>query len=71
MDLKPEFLKALGEVIREEVTGNRPVDLPGIGRFEKVHQKQYQQKTDSGQVVMMPPADRLQFTPAPENRDGE
>lgn len=69
MDLKPEFLKALRDVIRTEVAGNRSVDLPAVGRFEKVHRNPYQKKEVSGQVVMMPPSDRLVFTPAQETGD--
>lgn len=58
-----EFLGALAEVIREELTKKNEVTIDGLGVFKPEHQKQYQQQFDDGRVVMMPPKDKITFIP--------
>lgn len=58
-----EFLGALAEVIREELTKKNEVTIDGLGVFKPEHQKQYQQQFDDGRVVMIPPKDKITFIP--------
>lgn len=58
-----EFLGALAEVIREELTKKNEITIDGLGVFKPEHQKQYQQQFDDGRVVMMPPKDKITFIP--------
>lgn len=58
-----EFLGALAEVIREELTKKNEVTIDGLGVFKPEHKKQYQQQFDDGRVVMMPPKDKITFIP--------
>lgn len=67
MDKK--LVRALKEVIREEIIKKNTVEIEGLGRFEVIHQKQHQKKLADGQVLMMPPRDNVIFTPEdPETR---
>lgn len=58
-----EFLDALSDVIRETITQKDEVSIDGLGVFKPRHRKQFQEQYDNGRVVMMPPADSLQFIP--------
>jgi len=57
------FVRAFREIIREEIIKKNVVELENLGRFEVVHNKQYQKKLEDGQVVMMPPEDIVVFIP--------
>lgn len=59
--MKSSFIKAFKEVLREQILSKNTVELEGFGTFEVIHQKQYQKKYDDGRVVMMPPADIVEF----------
>lgn len=59
--MTPTFLKAFKEVLRKEILNKNKVELEGLGSFEVVHRKQYQKKNDDGSLVMMPPADVVEF----------
>lgn len=61
MDKK--FLDALSDIIRESITRKEEVSIDGLGVFKPKHRRQFQQQFDNGRVVMMPPADTLQFVP--------
>lgn len=61
MDKK--FIRAFREIVREEIIKKNTVELEELGRFEVIHNKQYQKKLDDGQVLMMPPEDVIVFTP--------
>ena len=59
MDTK--FIKALKEVLREQLVKKHSVDIEGLGLFEVKHYEQHQKRFSNGKVVMMPPADVLEF----------
>jgi nucleoid DNA-binding protein len=61
MDSK--FIKAFKELVREEIVKRNIIHIEGFGRFEVMHQKQYQKKGADGQTLMMPPKDTVVFTP--------
>lgn len=52
---------AFKDVVREQFIHKNRVEIEGLGQFEVVHQEQYEKKFDNGKVVMMPPADVLEF----------
>lgn len=56
-----EFIIAFKEVLREELIKKNSVDIDGLGHFEVMHREQYHKRYDTGKVVLMPPADLLQF----------
>lgn len=56
-----EFLLAFKNVMREQFIRKNRVEIEGLGQFEVIHQEQYEKKFDNGKVVMMPPADVLEF----------
>lgn len=56
------FIKAFREVVREEMIKKNVVDIDEVGRFEVIHEKQHEEKREDGKVLMIPPADRVQFT---------
>lgn len=55
------FLKAFKSVLREQILSQNKIELEGLGNFEIVHKKQHQKKYDNGKIVMMPPADVVEF----------
>lgn len=61
MDSK--FINAFKELIREEIVKRNIIHIEGFGRFEVMHQKQFQKKSADGQTLMMPPKDIVVFTP--------
>lgn len=56
-----EFIIAFKEVLREELIKKNSVDIDGLGHFEVMHREQYHKRYGTGKVVLMPPADLLQF----------
>ena len=58
-----QILGALTEIIREELAKKNEVAIDGLGVFKPEHQKQHQKQFDDGRVVMMPPKDKITFTP--------
>lgn len=62
-NMDQQFIKALSEIIREEITGKKEVTIDGLGVFKPVHQKQFQHQFEDGRVVMMPPKDKIAFVP--------
>ncbi|MEX2600041.1 MAG: hypothetical protein WD355_00255 [Balneolaceae bacterium] len=62
------FIKAFREVVREEMMKKNVVDIERIGRFEVIHEKQHEERRDDGNVLMIPPVDRVHFT---AETDGE
>lgn len=58
-----QFTEAFIEILREEITRKKEVHVEGLGVFKPKHQKQFQQQYDNGRVVMMPPKDKISFTP--------
>ncbi|MEX2585277.1 MAG: HU family DNA-binding protein [Balneolaceae bacterium] len=63
MEKEKEFIHALREVMREEMIQKNTVVIQGLGRFENVHEQQKQKTTEEGKVYMVPPRDRVVFTP--------
>ena len=59
--MKPKFIKAFKEVLREQIIKKNDVQIEGLGRFRVVHQEQRQKKYDNGRVVMLPPSDVVEF----------
>jgi nucleoid DNA-binding protein len=59
--MKSTFIKAFKEVLREQILDKNIVEVDGLGKFEVVHRKQHQKKYENGRVVMIPPADVVEF----------
>lgn len=59
--MKSKFIKAFKEVLRDQILDKNKVEIEGLGLFRAVHQKQHQKKYKSGRVVMVPPADVVEF----------
>jgi len=62
-----ELLNTLAEIIREQVIRKNDVELEGLGTLKIEHVPQHKEEYKDGQVVMLPPEDKLTFTPANEN----
>lgn len=56
-----QFIIAFKEVLREQLINKNSVDIDGLGQFTVVHRDQHQKTFDNGRVVLMPPADVLEF----------
>ena len=59
--MKSTFIKAFKEVLREQILSKNKVEVEGLGIFEVSHRKQHQKKYENGRVVMVPPADVVDF----------
>ncbi|TVQ66214.1 MAG: hypothetical protein EA360_06185 [Balneolaceae bacterium] len=59
--METEFIKAFKDVLREQLIAKNSVELEGLGTFEVKHYQQHQKRYSNGKVVMMPPADVLEF----------
>jgi nucleoid DNA-binding protein len=59
--MKSTFIKAFKEVLREQILNKNRVEIQDLGIFEVVHRKQHQKKYENGRVVMIPPADVVEF----------
>ncbi len=59
--MKSTFIKAFKEVLREQILKKNKVEIDGFGTFEVVHRKQHQKTYENGRVVMVPPADVVEF----------
>lgn len=59
--METKFIIAFKEVLREQFLEKKIVEIDGLGQFEVKHREQHQKKFDSGKVVLMPPADVLEF----------
>lgn len=59
--MESEFIIAFKEVLREQFLKKNSIEIDGLGRFMVVHREQHQKRYDNGKVVMMPPADVLEF----------
>ncbi|MEX1063223.1 MAG: HU family DNA-binding protein [Balneolaceae bacterium] len=58
-----KVIKALRDIVREELIKRNSVEVEGLGRFEMTHRKQHQKKMEDGQVLMMPPRNLVTFSP--------
>ncbi len=59
--MESEFIIAFKEILREQLVDKHKVDIEGLGTFEVKHREQHQKKYDNGKIVMIPPADVLEF----------
>lgn len=59
--MKKLFIQKFKEIIREQIAEGNQVNIEGLGKFEKVHEKQEQKKYENGRVVMLPPRDKVEF----------
>jgi nucleoid DNA-binding protein len=59
--MKSTFIKAFKEVLREQILKKNQVEIEGLGHFEIAHRKQHQKKYKNGKVVMVPPANVVEF----------
>lgn len=59
--METKFIIAFKEVLREQFLEKNVVEIDGLGQFEVKHREQHQKKYDNGKVVLMPPADVLEF----------
>jgi len=61
--MEPQFIKSFIQVVKEQIALDNQVQIDGIGRFQKVHRVQAQEKLDDGSVVLTPPKDEIEFKP--------
>lgn len=61
MDKK--FAKAIVKEIKTHLLDGNNVNIKGLGTFSVVHEKQIQKQDDAGRVMLLPPADKIRFTP--------
>ena len=59
--MESKFIIGFKEVLREQFVDKQKVDIEGLGTFEVKHREQHQKKYDDGKIVMIPPADVLEF----------
>lgn len=59
--MKSTFIKAFKDVLREHILNKNKVEIDELGTFEVVHRKQQQKTYENGRVVMVPPADVVEF----------
>jgi nucleoid DNA-binding protein len=59
--MESTFIIAFKEVLREQFIEKNRVEIDGLGEFEVKHHEQHQKTFDSGKVVLMPPADVVEF----------
>lgn len=59
--MKTTFIKAFKDTLREQILNKNEVNVEGLGSFTMAHRKQYQKKDENGKIVMMPPADIVEF----------
>ncbi len=59
--MESKFIMAFKEVLREQFIEHNTVEIDGLGQFEVKHREQYQKKFENGKVVLMPPADVVEF----------
>lgn len=60
-DQQIAFLKAFKETFREELMKNNVIHFDRIGKFSLQHIPQHEEKKANGQVIMMPPQNRISF----------
>lgn len=61
LKMKSTFIKAFKEVLREQILNKNKIEIDGFGTFEVVHRKQHQKTYENGRVVVVPPADVVEF----------
>ena len=64
MDKK--LFQSINTVLSEILKQHDDVAIRGLGRFSIVHKNQQYSQEKSGRVLLVPPADEVQFTPASE-----
>jgi nucleoid DNA-binding protein len=60
-DQQIAFLRAFKETFREELMMDNVIHFNGIGKFTLNHVPQHQEKKSDGQVIMVPPENRINF----------
>lgn len=59
------ILNAFSTIIKTAILNREPVELPGLGTFHVHHLASLKElDPDTGKMVMFPPKDTLEFTPA-------
>lgn len=57
------FAKAFGKALKTQLLEGNNVTINGLGSFSVIHEKQTQKQDDAGRVMLVPPSDRIKFTP--------
>lgn len=60
-DQQIAFLKAFKETFREELMMDNVIHINGLGKFSLNHIPQHEEKKANGQVIMVPPQNRIDF----------
>ncbi|MEX0779662.1 MAG: HU family DNA-binding protein [Balneolales bacterium] len=58
-----QISKAIGKVLKDQLLEGNNVKINGLGSFSVVHEKQTQTQDEAGRVMLLPPGDRIKFTP--------
>lgn len=61
--MEQKLREALIDEMRTALVKKNDVQLKGLGTFKLVHEKQHQKQYKDGQVVLMPPQDKIEFIP--------
>ena len=58
-----EFAKVISSELKKQLLNGNHVTIKGLGTFSIVHEKQTQKQDSTGRVMLVPPADKIKFTP--------
>ncbi|MEX0773659.1 MAG: HU family DNA-binding protein [Balneolales bacterium] len=61
--MEHDIAQAIGKVLKAQLLDGNNVNIKGLGSFAVVHKKQTQKQDDAGRVMLLPPEDRIKFTP--------
>ncbi|MEX0685417.1 MAG: HU family DNA-binding protein [Balneolales bacterium] len=58
-----QLAKAIGKELKTQLLNGNTVTIKQLGTFSVVHEAQKQQQDQAGRVMLLPPADKIKFTP--------
>ncbi|MEX2641107.1 MAG: HU family DNA-binding protein [Balneolales bacterium] len=58
-----DFTKAMVDELKNQLIEGYTVSIKGLGSFALIHVKQSQKQDSAGRVMLLPPEDRIRFTP--------
>lgn len=61
-----KLLQSINTVLSETLKQHNDVSIRGLGSFSVVHKNQQYRQEKTGRVLLVPPADEVQFTPVGE-----
>jgi len=61
--LPDDALHAFGQIVRRTLKDGDPIHIPNLGTFDVEHTPSEMRRDEDGNIVMVPPQDRVSFTP--------